>query len=439
MNKAMLNNKYLIPKKQLFFYLVFSAIFLSLIFINVNMAISFLFLIGFFPILRKKEFGIIEFLFVLSSALIFFRYALLMYYDFSFVYINFFPLNFDNLNYATWLSLSMLLLFSYGIFIFEKSNIPFKENIHKNINLHRVNNLLTIMLIIKLFVFYFASISMGSAMSTTQKIIDMLIANLFLVDLLFIITFIYKRISIFNIVLFILISVVTTSKAALFMLFLLYLISNSKSIKYYKIFNMKYFTYLVLGIIIFIITGTLSHVARVGGDVNFVFLSIDPILGLFRRLGMIDNVTAVISIDSSSIEYFSFFNLWLQFVLGFIPNSLIDLGYYGVSIGWALAHYALGQPDDVINAYETSVIGTALLFSHDNLFLAFLNVILIYTPILLVYYFSKDIVIKYYALFMFIIITLTGDIRVDALLIKHLIIYKFLILPLIKNKKRKQV
>jgi len=57
-------------------------------------------------------------------------------------------------------------------------------------------------------------------------------------------------------------------------------------------------------------------------------------------------------------------------------------------------------------------------------------------PILLVYYFSKDIVIKYYALFMFAIITLTGDIRIDALLIKHLIIYKFLILPFIIRKRK---
>jgi hypothetical protein len=434
-----LNNKYLIPKKQLFFYLVFSAIFLSLIFINVSMAISFLLIMGFFPILKKKEFGIIEFLFIISLLLIFFRYVLLMYYDFSFVYIKFFSLNLDSLNYATWLSLSLIVLFSYCIFIFEKSNIPFKENVYKNIDLYKVNNLLTIMLTIKLCIFYFASISMGSAMSTTQKIIDMLIANLFLVDLLFLITFIYKRISIFNVVLFVLISVVTTSKAALFMLFLLYFISNSKSIKYYKLFNIKYFFYLILGIIIFIIVGTLSYVTRVGGEVNFIFLSIDPILGLFRRLGMIDNITAINLIDVSNIKYFSFFNLWLQFVLGFIPNSLIDFGYYGVSTGWALAHYALGQPDDIINAYETSVIGTALLFSHDNLLLAFLNVILIYTPILLVYYFSKDIVIKYYALFMFIIITLTGDIRVDALLIKHLVIYKFLILPLIKNQKREVI
>ncbi len=328
-----------------------------------------------------------------------------------------------------------MLLFSYCIFIFEKSNIAIKGSVFRDIDISKVNNLLTVMLIIKLCVFYMSSISMGSSLSTTQKIIDMIISNLFLIDLLFLITFIYKKISILNILIFIFISIITTSKAALFILFLLFFISNIKIIKYYNLFSMKYLTYLMIGVFIFIIFGTISFSARTGEEINFVFLSLDPILGLSRRLGITDNIVATFLVDVSDIDYFSFFNLWLQFILGFIPNSLIDFGYYGVSIGWAFAHYALGQPDDIINAYETSIIGTALLFSHNNIFLAFFNVVLIYMPILLLYYFAKDIVIKYYALFMFIVITLTGDIRFDALIIKHLIVYKFFILPLIKTKK----
>jgi len=130
------------------------------------------------------------------------------------------------------------------------------------------------------------------------------------------------------------------------------------------LFNIKYFIYLVLvlGIFVFIIIGTLSHAARADGKLNFIFLSVDPILGLFRRLGMIDNIVAINMIEYQNIEYFSFSNLLLQFFLGFIPNSLFDFGYYGVSTGWALAHYGLGQPDYIVNAYETSIIGTALLF-----------------------------------------------------------------------------
>lgn len=426
----------IINKSQLILYFNFCIASLALFFLGWNILFPFLMLAAFFPILNKNKFSIVEYLFIISLLLIFFRFVLLTFFDFSFVYIKFFTLDIDIMNYSVFLSISMILVFSYLLFFFEKS-IQKKKLKYQEINIKNVNNLLALMLVVKLIVFYFASIKMGTSTSTFQKIIDMIIANLFLIDLLFLITFLYKSVSWLNIILFISISVITTSKSAIFMLILLYIVSTSSSIKYYKIFNLKYLIYGILGILFFIIAGTLSNAARTGGNINFIFLSMDPILGLFRRLGIIDNIIAINTMNYLSVDYFSFPNLILQFILGFIPNSLFDFGYYGVSTGWAVSHYGLGQADYIINGYETSLIGTAILFSHGSILLTFINMILLSAPILIFYYYSKDPIVKYYALFMYIILVLTGDVRVDALFLKHFIIYKFFLIFLIRKKKEK--
>jgi hypothetical protein len=430
------NSKLIIFKSQLSLYINFMIFFVLILYSNSEIAIPFIILCLFLPILNKNRMGLIEFIFFLSFFLIFIRLWMLVYYDFSFIYIKFFPLDKVILIDVTNIALTYMLFLGYMIFLIDKL-IEEKDILKNNLNLDYVNTILTIMLTVKLVLFFYAKIKMGESTDTLEKIIDMLIANLFLIDLLFLISFLHKRVSKLNILLYILISVVMTSKSAVFMLFLLYIVSISKELKFHRIFNIKYFLYMLVGVVVFIFAAVLSNAARTGDEIKFIFLSIDSILALFRRLGILDNILAIWIMDKSDIEYFSFYNLIIQFILGFIPNSLFDFGYYGVSTGWAVAHYGLGQPDDIINAYEASAIGTAILFSHQNIFLSLINLLLIYSPILLVFYFTKDAVLKYYAIFMFILITITGDIRVDALLIKHIIIYKLIILPLITYKKGK--
>jgi len=305
----------------------------------------------------------------------------------------------------------------------------------KAVNCKIINIVLGSMLIIKIIVFLVFTIKMGEKVSFTASVLDMLIANLFLIKLLFLILFSQKKVHWINILLYIILSIVMSSKGNLFFLLLIYLIANIESIKPYKIIKLKYFVLLVVLMLAFGVIAPIIGYLRHGSEIIF-FSGIDSVLGLFRRLGVFDNTMAsYINFDSAQAhEYFSLLNMIIQYILGFLPNSLLpDLGIYGHSTGSVFAHDIIGQDWSIRNAYETSIFGTILLFGSGGYIQQFIVILILILPFMLTYKLSNDIFIKKYALFMFFVFIISGDIRTIALMLKHLVIYHLIYKLFIKE------
>lgn len=357
----------------------------------------------------------------------FVRMLMLSFFPNSYMFITFHSFGVADLRY-TYNLMAIVLTTSLGVIMLSKLAFSSRASHLPNFSCQVINRITLVMQLIKAGAFLFLGLKMGEATSIVGTIVDAVFANFFIIDLLMLFLFISRRASLLNMLLYVIFTLLMASKGKIFFLILIWLSAVAHLYRDRILLQWRISILAVLMVVVFGIIAPVVGFLRHGNEISF-FSEVGSLLGLFRRLGMLDNTMGLILTLKES-SYFSVENYFIQLILSFLPNFVFDgLGQFGRSIGDVYAHELLGQPKFLLNAYETSYFGTLLAFSEGS----WSSLLLLQTVTLLPFialYASKDLVVKQYALFMFSVFVISGDVRAIGMLLKHALVYKYIFIPL---------